>query len=210
MTELRHPQARAAVSTWRSRRPLSALARSQSDPESFVEVYDEFASCLLRFFARRVDDGQAAVDLTADTLATAYEKRQDFRGSSPEEASAWIWRIAHRKHARYWRWRRVDQAAMHRIGLERQIATDHELERIQELLALEVTGKAVNAALAELPVDQQRVIRMRYLEDMSDQAIAQKLAVSREVVRARASRGLRRMRRDRGLRGAMEQEDPAL
>jgi len=195
--------------TLRLGRRTSSLARSRTHPEAFVEVHEEFAPRLLRFFATRVDDGQAAVDLTAETLATVYEKRESFRGSSPEEASAWIWRIARTKHARYWRHRSVDRSAMQRIGLERVVATDDELERIEELVTLEATGEAVSAALAELPTDQQDVIRMRYVDELSDEVIAEKLSVSPEVVRARASRGLRRLRHDRHLIEALQQHDPA-
>lgn len=195
--------------TLRLGRSRSPLARSRTHPEAFVEVHDEFAPRLLRFFATRLDDGQAAVDLTAETLATVYEKRESFRGSSSEEASAWIWRIARTKYARYWRHQSVDRAAMRRIGLERAIATDHELERIEELVVLEATGEAVSAALAELPADQQKVIRMRYVDELSDEAIAERLSVSPEVVRARASRGLRRLRHDRHLIESLRQHDPA-
>lgn len=190
------------------RRHHSALARSRLQPDAFTEVYDEFAARLLRFFATRVDDQQTALDLTAETLATVYELRQDFRGSSDEETRAWIWRIARTTNARYWRRRSVDRSAMQRIGLPRPVATDHELERIEELAAVENTRDAVSIALAELPVDQQTVIRMRYVDELTDQVIAERLAVSPQVVRARASRGMRRLRQDLRLRSSRRLEDP--
>lgn len=188
------------------RRRQPALVRSRVDPEAFVEVHDEFAPALLRFFAIRVSDPQVAVDLMADTLATVYEHRDRFRGSSADEASAWIWRIAHNKLARFWRQRKVDRGAMTRIGVQPQAITDEEIERIDELLVAEAARGAVEAALAELPPDQQKVIRLRYVEERSDREIAEQLEVTPEVVRARASRGLRRLRAHDRLNESVDEE----
>jgi RNA polymerase sigma-70 factor (ECF subfamily) len=181
--------------------------RSALDPQAFVEVHDEFAGSLLRYFAGRVDDPQTAVDLTAETLATVYEKRATFRGRSEEEATAWIWRIAHNKLNRFWRQRNVDRRAMQRIGLPRAVATDEDLERIEDLLWIESSGTAVRQAVSGLPADQQTVIRLRYIDELTDQEIAARLSVSQEVVRARASRGLRRLRADARLTAAVDEQD---
>lgn len=170
-----------------------------------MDVHDEYASSLLRFFAIRVGDAQTAVDLTADTFATVYEKRDDFRGTTADEAGAWIWAIARNKLARYWRQREVDRSAMMRIGLQPTSLTDVELDRIDELMEAEAARGAVHAALGELPVEQQKVIHLRYIEERSDIEIAEELQVTTEVVRARASRGLRRLRADRRLRN-LDQE----
>lgn len=179
---------------WPRRRP--ALVRSQVEPEAFVEVHAEFAPDLLRFFAMRVGDDQAALDLTGDTLATAYEKRTDFRGTSNAEVESWIWTIARNKVKRYWRRREIDRGAMARIGMTQPVATEEDLERIDDLLAGEAASGALGEALGELPPDQRSVIMLRYVDELSDQDIAAQLDVSPEVVRARASRGLRRLRTD--------------
>lgn len=192
-----------------NRRERPALRRSQDDPGAFAEVYDEFASKLLRFFATRLDNHQDAVDLTAETLASAYESRGKFRGSTADEAAAWVWSVARTKLARYWRHRSIDYSAMQRVGLERQVAEDHELERIDELLELEAASQLIKEALAELPLEQQRVIRMRYLDELSDRAIADKLEVSPEVVRTRAFRGLSTLRLHNRLRHALSDADGA-
>jgi len=185
--------------TRRTRSPQSALARSRDDPTQFIAVYDEFSGQLLRFFDVRVADPQTALDLTSDTLGTVFEQRASFRGSSPEQAAAWSWRIPRVKLARFFRDRDIDQRALRRLGIERPVATDADLDRVDELLQVEAARGTVQAALAELPADQQTVIRLRYVEELSDQDIAGQLAVSTEMVRARASRGLRRLRKNKRL-----------
>lgn len=195
--------------TWGRGRSRPALVISASDPQAFVAVHDSYASALLRFFSLKVDDPQTAADLTADTMATVYEKRSTFRGTTEAEASAWIWRIAHNKLARFWRQRAVDRSAMQRIGLVRRVITDVDLERIDELLWAEANRGAIGAAMSDLPVDQQAVIRLRYVDELPDHDIAQRLAISPEVVRARASRGLRRLRRDPRLAAVADEQASA-
>lgn len=196
--------------SWRllRRRPAPALVRSQADPEAFVEVHDEHAGALLRHFALRVADQQTALDLVGETLATAYEQRATFRGRTAEEASAWIWAIARNKLKHHYRRRDVDRGALARIGVPRPLVTDEDLERIDELLTSEAASGALGAALDELPSSQRDVILLRYVDELSDQDIASSLSVTPEVVRARASRGLRRLRSDPELE-ALVDEDPA-
>lgn len=54
--------------------------------------------------------------------------------------------------------------------------------------------QAVLAVLDRLPVGQARAVRMRYLEQMGNQDIADKLGVSNDAVRLLVSRGIRRAR----------------
>src|SRR5271154_5533921 len=109
------------------------LARSRTSDAPFADFYDVMAPAVLRFFARRTRDSERAFDLTAETFAKAFEKRQDFRGSSDEEAAAWLWSIARNELARHGRTRTVELAALQRLGLERPNPTDVELRQVEEL-----------------------------------------------------------------------------
>jgi DNA-directed RNA polymerase specialized sigma24 family protein len=48
------------------------------------------------------------------------------------------------------------------------------------------------------------VIKLRFIEELSNQEIAERLAVSRDVVRARASRALRALGASEQLQAAIE------
>jgi RNA polymerase sigma factor (sigma-70 family) len=54
----------------------------------------------------------------------------------------------------------------------------------------------VRRALEQLPAEQREVIKLRIVEHLSYQEISTRLAVSSDVARARASRGLRALRGD--------------
>jgi RNA polymerase sigma-70 factor (ECF subfamily) len=176
------------------------LARSRSSPYTFAEFYEEMAPGVLRFFVGETRDGHRAHDLTAETFAKAFEKRNDFRGASDQQAAAWLWRIARNELAMFHRSRAVEMAAMQRLGIERQTLTDDELLEIESLALEPYVRDRLSEALGRLPSDQREVIRLRFLNELSYQEIAKTLGVSNEVVRTRTSRGLRALRSNEHLR----------
>ncbi len=186
----------------RSADKMGLLARSRASQASFADFYDEMAPSVLRFFARRTRDSERAFDLTAETFAKAFEKRRDFRGSSDEEAAAWLWSIARNELARYHRTRTVELAALQRLGLERPAPTDEELRQVEELTAAEDVREHVELALALLPADQREAIRLRFVDELSYPEIAQVLGVSYDVARARVSRGVRTLKASGHLKDA--------
>ena len=179
------------------------LARSRTADGAFTDFYDAMAPSVLRFFARRTREGERAFDLTAETFAKAFEKRADFRGTSDEEAAGWLWSIARNELARYHRTRTVEMAAMRRVGLERPAPSDEELRTVEVLTAEEDVREHVELALGVLPPEQREVIRLRFVDELSYLEIAQTLGVSYDVVRARASRGLRTLKDSEHLQAAV-------
>lgn len=172
------------------RRTESALRRSQKDPRAFVEVYDQHAAGLERFFRGRTRDPQTALDLTAETLAKIYESREKFRGHSMVEEAAWVWATARNELAMYWRRRGVERSALGRLGIQQVPAVSLGPEALDRG---EGDFGDLELLLSELPDAQQEVLRLRYGQELEDAQIARRLGVSAGVVRARASRGLRRL-----------------
>jgi RNA polymerase sigma-70 factor (ECF subfamily) len=179
------------------------LARSRSSPNAFADFYEQMSPTVLRFFARQTRDGQAAFDLVAETFSKAFEKRADFRGTTDEQAAAWLWSIARHELARYRRSRSVEMSALRRLGLERPAPSDEELRQVEWLIAIEDIRRQIRGALDTLSPDQQEVIKLRFIDELTNQEIAERLAVSDDVVRARASRALRAL-------GASEQMQAAI
>jgi RNA polymerase sigma-70 factor (ECF subfamily) len=159
---------------------------------------------VLRFFASHTRDSQAAFDLMAETFSKAFEKRRDFRGTSDEQAAAWLWSIARHELARFRRSRSVELSALQRLGLERPAPSDEELRQVERLIATEDIRRHLRVALDTLSPDQQEVIRLRFIDQLSDREIAERLAVSHDVVRARASRALRALGTSEQLQAAIE------
>lgn len=160
---------------------------------SFARFYAHTYPSVLRYLTHQAGDAHVAIELTAEAYAKAFEKRERFRGSTMEEALGWVWAIARNELKMYWRHRAVELGALERLELPRLDSDDAELARIDDLLAAERERVPLRGALEELPVDQQDVIQMHVIEEREHAEIAVELGVSTDVVRARLSRGLRRL-----------------
>ena len=173
--------------------PLSDLARSRRDPGAFAAFYAQEAPRMVIFFARRVLDPEAALDLTAETFAAAFAARRGFRGRDPRAARAWLRTIAERQLAGYLKRGYADRAMRQRLGVERPPATQEELQRVDELAALAPLREAVARELRDLPAGEREAVKLRVVEEQEFAEIAARLAISEPAARQRVSRALRRL-----------------
>jgi RNA polymerase sigma-70 factor (ECF subfamily) len=159
----------------------------------FDAIYDACAERLLVWFTRRTLDPEAALDLWAETLAQAFAGRRRFRGSTEDEAAAWLFAIGRNQWAGYLRRGYAERKAMRRLGLGRPVLADDDLERLEELAGLSELRRSVGAALGDLPADQREALRLRVVEELPYPEVASRLNVTEPTARARVSRGLRRL-----------------
>jgi RNA polymerase sigma-70 factor (ECF subfamily) len=161
--------------------------------EDFSRLYRRHAQSLLVFFQRRVDDPELATDLMADTFTIALDRREQFRGSTEEELSGWLWSIARSTLREHERRGEAARRGARRLGAERRALGDREIERIEELAERAQLREAAARRLGELPVEQREAVRLRVLEDMPYEQVAARLGLSVEATRMRVSRALRQL-----------------
>src|SRR3954447_12495154 len=99
----------------------------------FEALYDSSAERLLVYFTRRTLDPETALDLWAETLAQAFSSWRRFRGSTSDEAIAWLYGIARRKWADYLRRGYAERRALGKLGLERPVFDEDDIDRLVEL-----------------------------------------------------------------------------
>ena len=172
----------------------SSLKRSHQDPRAFGDFYREHATAVTRHFARRVIDPEAALDLTAETFAQAYAGRRGFRGTTEQEARAWLYTIAQRQLAAYLRQGYADNDALTRLGLERPEGSPEELARIEELGAMSDLRLRLARTMEDLPEGYREAVRLRVVEELAYPEVAQRLAITEPAARMRVSRALARLR----------------
>jgi len=163
------------------------------DASSFELFYDRYFERVLAFFSRRTRDPELAADLTAETFAAALSARRRYRGQGGAAAS-WLFGIAYHKLADAQRQGYADDRARRRLGIERIELTDDDIARIDRLGETDTMAQLVQ----ELPLDQQKAIRARVIEEREHDEIAHELQTSKTVVRKRVSRGLAALRRRMG------------
>jgi RNA polymerase sigma factor (sigma-70 family) len=170
-------------------------------------LYQDHASELLGFLARRVLVPDVALDLMAETFAQAYRDRQRFRGADRQEALAWVYGIARHLLASYHRRGAVERRALHALGVERRALTDTEYDRIEELAELSALSASIDRELDALAADQRDALRLRVLEQRSYHEVARELGISQQTARARVSRALRALRQSPTFTELSEQPD---
>jgi RNA polymerase sigma factor (sigma-70 family) len=165
------------------------------DADAILRLYRTHAEGLLAFFIRRVYEPEVAVDLMAETFATAFERREGFRGAEEGEALAWLYAIARNLLADVGRRGSVERRALERLGFQRRNLSEEEFDRVEELAGTALLRDEVARALGALDADHRRVLELRIIEERPYDAVADALGVSEQAARARVSRALGAMRR---------------
>lgn len=168
------------------------IEAAKRDPARFGELYADNFGRVYGYIARRVHDRAAAEDLTSDVFhqALASLPRFEWRGVP---FAAWLIRIAANAIAD-----RGKHAAK-----EQEVLTISQAEKAQH----DDNAAAVHTGLEEaehcarlfrlvdaLPVDQRRVIVMRFAEEKSIRDIARDLGRSEGSVKQLQFRALKNLR----------------
>ena len=162
------------------------VAAAQRDPACFGELYERHFVRVYAYVSRRVASRDAAEDVTSEVFhrALAGIGAYEWKGIP---FAAWLFRIA--AHAIADRGRRS--------GRERPYDGDAEVEPdpsdppdYEEA----ERAAAVQRLIAELPSDQQRVIRMRFAEERPIREVAAALGRSEGAVKQLQFRALETLR----------------
>jgi RNA polymerase sigma-70 factor (ECF subfamily) len=169
-------------------------------PSSFSELYARHQRGLLAFFMRRTFDAEVSVDLVGETFAQAFTGRRRFRGRTTEAEAAFLYVIARRLLARYFRRGRAERAALERLGIARSELDDASLARIEELAGVATMRALIGEQLRSLSHEHREALRLRVVDELSYPDVAARMGVSEQTARARVSRALRSL--DRLIAGA--------
>jgi RNA polymerase sigma-70 factor (ECF subfamily) len=154
-------------------------------------LYARHRDELLMFLVRRTTDTEVALDLWGETFAQAVAGRARYRGSTADEAAAWLYKIARHQLSRYYRSGTAERKAMTRLGIERpQINSDTEAEIVRRA-GLEDVRRSLAAAIATLSENAREAITLRVVDELPYPDVAARLGVSEQTARMRVSRGLR-------------------
>lgn len=184
------------------------LTVSATEPGAFAVLYRRHAEDLLRYFARRTLDPEAAAELTAETFAQAFASRATYRDTGANGV-AWIYGVARHQLGRFFRSGRVDRAARRKLGMPGRELPSADYERIEDLVDFAPIRGAIGEALATLREDHRDALRFRVIEELGYPEVARRLGCSEANARQRVSRGLRRLAlvlQEQGVQPSLETE----
>jgi RNA polymerase sigma-70 factor (ECF subfamily) len=177
-----------------ARTDAELLLAARDDPRAFRELYDRWADRLLAYFYRRVLDAEVAGDLLAETFAVAFERRRRFRDVGAPGA-AWLYGIAAKELAHWFRRQEVERRAIRRLAIEVPPLDDESVARIEALADIETHRATLAAALERMGDGERHAVELRVVEEMGYAEIASRLDCSEAAARVRVHRGLARLNR---------------
>ena len=184
------------------------LLASRAEPDAFTELYRRHAEDLLRYFARRTLDPEAAAELTAETFAQAYASRATYSDTGANGV-AWIYGVARHQLGRFFRSGRVDAAARRKLGMPERELPPEDFDRIEDLVDLAPIKEALVGALETLSADQREALQLHVIGGLGYPEVAERLSCTEDNARQRVSRGLRRLAivlQERGVHAVTEVE----
>ena len=146
----------------------------------FGKIYDTHAPRLFRYIYHRLGDQAVAEDLTSEVFVRFLDAR-----ATPDNLAAFLFRIAHNLVVDYLRRKRPAPL------FDTIPATQGDPARLAEI---EMERARLRRTIARLAPDQQQVIVLKFLEDLTNDEIARVIGKSVDAVKALQYRGLATLR----------------
>ena len=159
------------------------------DARAFGELYDRFVERVYRYVYFRTGSHTEAEDLTEQVFLKAWEAIGRYRWQG-RPFLAWLYRLAHNAHIDHVRSQRPTTSLTND-----QRPLDLASPRASLELGRTLDAEVIAGALAELTIDQQQVIVMKFIEGLDNEQIAQLMDKREGAIRALQMRALMSMRR---------------
>ncbi len=136
------------------------LEAARHNPRLFAPIYERYVTRIYRYCLRRVDDPHDAEDLTSLIFTRALSSLAQYRGGL---VAAWLFRIAH------------NAVINHQKRPRRDVILDERApaptgEPLEALIRAEEED-TLTKLVATLPADQQDLLLLRIVGDLSAQEI---------------------------------------
>ena len=167
---------------------------AQGDRDAFARLYDRFSGPLYGTALRIVREPAEAQDVVHDAFITLWEKAATFETT---RGSAFSWAITLVRN------RAIDRVRMRRRRAELLADSAPDDLGLAAMAGSEsgadaaVSGdeaRAVRAAVATLPAEQQKALELAFFGGLTQEEIARKLSEPLGTVKARIRRGLIKLR----------------
>ncbi len=167
-------------------RDLRARFR-QGDPDAVREIYRSHGRLVYAVAYRVLGDRGLAEDATQQTFVKAWRAAQSF--DERRELGPWLAAIARRVAIDVYRReavRSADPLDSVPAGDPALVATPQSAEAVYDVWE-------VREAVAQLPADEQEVVRLQHLDGFTHTQIAERLGVAVGTVKSRSFRAHKRL-----------------
>ncbi len=179
---------------------VQAVERSSSELDDIDALVRTYRPRLLRFVTFSIGDPDLAESITQDCFLKAYNGRDKFRGDC--SVNTWLTSIAlnlirdQQRLQKFRFWRQARATAID-VSDAANFLASRESSAEARILAIERTEQ-VQAALANLSVNQRAIFLMRFAEDMDLSEIAAAISMPINTVKTHLHRALKAVRAEVG------------
>jgi RNA polymerase sigma-70 factor (ECF subfamily) len=160
------------------------ITAARFDLRHFDAIYKYYVSAVFRYLYSRTGNVHDAEDITAQTFLVALETFNRFRGDG--HFRAWLFGIARNKVVDLYRKRKPE------LPLDDAISTPTGEDPLVNAIRLEQRA-VVATIIAALTDEEQELLRLRYLAEMSYREIANLLQRNEDAVKKTTYRLLARI-----------------
>jgi RNA polymerase sigma-70 factor, ECF subfamily len=161
------------------------ITAARQDPQRFGELYSLYAQPVFRYLYSRIGSFPEAEDTTAQTFLAALERFPKYRHDG--YFASWLFSIARNKAMDYFRKRRKE------TSLEEAEFMPAEANLVQHVIRTERIT-AISELIGALPEEEQELIRLRYVAELSFAEIGHMLSQKEDTVKKSLYRLLARLK----------------
>jgi RNA polymerase sigma-70 factor (ECF subfamily) len=158
------------------------------DREMLVGIYEQHNAELYRYAYRLLGNRDLAEECVAETFSRFLQSIAK-RRNAIDNVRAYLFRMAHNWITDHYR-----SSSPTALPLEREVLEDAS-NNPARVVAKEMERERIRATIRQLPEDQQRVIALRVLEELSHEEVAVILGKTPEATRALQYRAMKTLRR---------------
>jgi len=166
--------------------PLLERAK-KLDLSALATIYDSYAGRVYQYIYHRLGDPGLAEDLTAEVFVRLLQGLKTGHGPH-SNLVAWLYRVAHNLIVDYFRRNSRFTVSLDDILLP---ATDDPPSTVENTLA----GEEIRQLIQLLTPDQQQVIYLKFVENLSNAEVGEILGKTEGAIKALQHRALASLRR---------------
>lgn len=160
---------------------------------AFEALYDRYANILYASALKFVKEDADAQDVVQDVFIQIWDKAKLY---DPAKGKPLTWALTLTRNRSIDRIRAIQRRTRLRDEFEQETVTDESAGVREALSGVDASEKAqiLRAAVSQLSPQQKRVIELAYFGGLTQTEIAEKLGEPLGTVKARARRGLLRLK----------------
>lgn len=157
---------------------------SAHDQDAFAELYNAYVDKIYKYIFYKVGSPSDAEDLCEQVFLKAWEAIGRYKWCG-YPFSSWLYKLAHNLVVDFYRTRREP------VPLNDLLYTSDEPEDPENALNATVEATELKEAIAQLTLEQQQVIALKFIEGYKNHEIAQMMNKNEGAIRALQYRALR-------------------